>query len=87
MENLSPKLRTQLYKAEPEHRLFISGYIASFNMDGDVWEFYEPLKIWKLSLEKEEEKKTEPERKQRPFYGNTEYEEEQLLDEDNYEDW
>jgi hypothetical protein len=57
LESLTPKQRTQTFKAEPEHRLFIDGYYCSLDMDSEVWEFYQPLTIWKLSLEKEEERK------------------------------
>jgi hypothetical protein len=59
LENLTPKQRTQTFKAEKEHRLFIDGYYCSLNMDSEVWEFYEPLTVWKLSLEREEEEKKE----------------------------
>jgi hypothetical protein len=59
LESLTPKQRTQTFKAEPEHRLFIKGYHCSLNMDNQVWEFYEPLTVWKLSLEPEKEEKTE----------------------------
>jgi hypothetical protein len=59
LENLSPKEKTQTFKAEPEHRLFISGYVCSLIVNDLVFEFYEPLKILKLSLEKEEGEKKE----------------------------
>ena len=54
LENLTPRQRTETFKAEREHRIFIDGYHCSLNMDSEVWEFYEPLTVWKLSLEKEE---------------------------------
>jgi len=57
LENLTLKQKTQVFKAEPEHRLFLAGYCASLEMDNEIWEFYEPLTVWKLSLEKEEEGK------------------------------
>lgn len=57
LESLTQKQRTQTFKAETEHRLFIDGYYCSLNMDSEIWEFYQPLTIWKLSLEKEEEEK------------------------------
>jgi len=60
LENLTPKQKTQVFKAEPEHRLFFSGYCCSLVMDEKVFEFYQPLSVWKLSLEhQEEEKETE----------------------------
>jgi hypothetical protein len=59
LENLSPKEKTQTFKAEPDHRLFISGYVCSKIMDNQVFEFYEALTVWKLSLEREEEEKEE----------------------------
>ena len=57
LESLTLKQKTQVSKAEPEHRLFLTGYCASLEMDNEIWEFYEPLTIWKLSLEREEEEK------------------------------
>ena len=56
IEKMSPKQRTQLYKAEPEERCFLSGYIASFNFGNNmIWEFYEPLAFLRITIELEEE--------------------------------
>lgn len=59
LESLTARERARTFKAEPEHRLFISGYVCSKIMDDLVFEFYEPLTVWKLSLEREEEEKKE----------------------------
>jgi hypothetical protein len=57
LKSLTPKQRTQTFKAEPDHRLLVKGYYCSLSMDNEIWEFYEPLTIWKLSLGKPEEEK------------------------------
>ena len=55
--SLEPRIRARAFKTE--HRLWKNGYLFSLNMnmDSETWEIYDPLTVWKLSLEKEEEEK------------------------------
>jgi hypothetical protein len=59
LESLTPRQKVQTFKAEKEHRLFITGYCASLEMDNQIWEFYKPLAVWKISLEREDKEKKE----------------------------
>lgn len=82
-DDLSPKEKTKGYQTN--HRIFGDGYYRSYDKDGQIWEFYLPLTVHKMLIVKESEKELERKRSE-PFYGKTEYEKWQLLDEDDYED-
>ena len=70
LNTLSPSLRIKIYKSE--HRVFRDGYFASLDMNGQTWEFYEPLTVWKISLsqgiEEPEKEKTTTEKLIEEYY-------------------
>lgn len=77
LDNLSLALRVKKYKTE--HRVFKDGYYASLEMNGEIWEFYLPLSVFKLEVLKEKEQESEKTLEE-------EYLEFQDEDEDNLED-
>ena len=84
-EVLTPKQKTQIYRTTK--RLFENGYLGSLEVsETTILEFYDPFPKVLKEVPKEEIPE-EPEKRQEPFYGKTPYEKEQLLDEDNYQDW
>jgi hypothetical protein len=86
-EALTPKQKTQIYRTM--ERLFEHGYIGSLEVsETTILEFYEKLpEVLKEPPKEEVPEEPEPEKREEPFYGKTPYEKEQLLDEDNYQDW
>jgi len=86
--NLAVRQRTQIKRRR--HRLYQYGYLGTLEISSEkrLIEFYEKLpKNVKEAPRDEVPEKPEPEKRQQPFYGKTEYEKWQLLDEDDYEDW
>jgi hypothetical protein len=84
-DDLSPKEKTKAY--ETEHRIFRDGYWRSYDQDNETWEFYLPLIFSKISIGIARVQESITEKEQQPFYGQTDYEKYQLLDEDDYQDW
>lgn len=84
-DDLTPREKTKGY--ETEHRIFRDGYWKSLDQNNEVWEFYLPLTFSKISIGTARHQEPTIDEGQQPFYGKTEYERYQLLDEDDDEDW
>jgi len=86
-EVLTPKQKTQIYRTTD--RFFEHGYLGSLEVsETTILEFYERLPKDLKEVPREEiPEEPKSKKEQEPFYGQTEYERWQLLDEDDYQDW